>query len=87
MGDNTILFNTALSPCFDAEAMKKWLQKENTWYFCDTLMGLGEEELLQYDHVSCLKKSSGMTSQAVARLNEKVLVNLKEFLEETGYDH
>lgn len=50
-------------------------------------MGLGEEELLQYDHVSCLKKSSGMTSQAVARLNEKVLVNLKEFLEETGYDH
>lgn len=87
MGKDKILFNTALSPCFDAEAMKKWLTEKNTWYFCDTLMGLGEEELLQYGNVSCLKKSSGMTKQAVKRLNEKVLINLKEFLEEEGYDH
>lgn len=87
MGKDKILFNTALSPCFDTEAMKKWLSKENTWYFCDTLMGLGEEELLRYKNVSCLKKSSGMTKQAVVRLNEKVLANLKQFLEEEGYDH
>lgn len=84
MGRDKILFNTALSPCFDAEAMKKWLLKENTWYCCDTLMGLGEKELLGYKNVSCLKKSSGMTRQAVVRLNKKVLANLEEFLEEKG---
>ena len=43
MGENKILFNTALSPCFDQKAIEKWLEKDNTWYFCDTLMGLGEE--------------------------------------------
>ena len=82
MGENKILFNTALSPCYEPEALKKWLEKKNTWYFCDTLMGVGEEELLRYDNVNCQKKSSGMTKQAVERLNRKVLKNLEEYCKE-----
>lgn len=79
LGENKILFNTALSPCFDEAAMEKWLDRKNTWYFCDTLMGLGNEKLLTRDNVKCQKKSSGTTRQAVKRLNEKVLENLREY--------
>ena len=76
LGDEKILFNTALSPCFDQKALEHWLEKGHTWYYCDTLMGLGDESLLAHPHVKCQKRSSGMTIQAVQRLNEKVLENL-----------
>lgn len=79
MGPGKVLFNTALSPCFEEEAIKKWLDQENTWYFCDTLMGLGDEVLLKKHNVACLKRSSGMTRQAVERLNQKVLDNLGNY--------
>ena len=79
LGGNKLIFNTALSPCFDEAAMRAWLEKENTWYFCDTLMGLGNEELAGLPNVRCQKRSSGMTRQAVRRLNEKVMENLKTY--------
>lgn len=79
MGANKLLFNTALSPCFEQKALEKWLDLENTWYFCDTLMGLGEEALLERKNVDCQKRSSGMTRQAVERLNAKVLDNLEVY--------
>lgn len=79
LGDNKILFNTALSPCFDPEHMKKWLAGKNTWYYCDNLMAVGDEDLLSLPNVSCNKKAAGMTKQAVKRLNEKVLENLKGY--------
>ena len=40
-------------------------------------MGLGEERLLIVKMSFCQKRSSGMTRQAVVRLNQKVLANLK----------
>ncbi len=80
MGENKILFNTALSPCFEQSALEHWLDKKNTWYFCDTLMGLGEDSLLERKNVFCQKRSSGMTKQAVERLNQKVLDNVVSFL-------
>lgn len=80
MGENKILFNTALSPCFEQNALENWLKQKNTWYFCDTLMGLGEESLLERENVFCQKRSSGMTKQAVERLNQKVLDNVTTFL-------
>lgn len=82
LGENTILFNTALSPCFEQHAIEKWLERNNTWYFCDTLMGLGEESLLVRENVRCQKRSSGMTRQAVIRLNKKVLENLERYCSE-----
>ena len=81
-GENKMLFNTALSPCFEEEAIKKWLDKENTWYYCDTRMGLGDETLLERRNVKCQNRSSGMTRQAVERLNQKVLENLREYCRE-----
>ena len=42
-------------------------------------MGLGDESLLAWGNVRCQKRSSGMTKQAVLRLNEKVLANLERY--------
>lgn len=86
LGENKMLFNTALSPCFDLSAMEKWLDQKNTWYYCDTLMGLGDEKLLGRENVRCQKRSSGMTRQAVRRLNEKVIENLREYCEQISGD-
>lgn len=82
LGENKILFNTSLSPCFDRKAIENWLKKQNTWYCCDTLMGLGDSCLLEFDNVKCQKRPSGMTRQAVRRLNEKVLENLREYCQQ-----
>ena len=79
MGEHKILFNTSLSPSFDLPAIKEWLKKKNTFYFCDTLMGLGFQELLEYPNVFCQNRPAGTTRQAIQRLNEKVLKNLKEY--------
>ena len=45
-------------------------------------MGLGEESLLERKNVYCQKRSSGMTRQAVERLNSKVLDNLDGYCKE-----
>ncbi len=79
-GPNKILFNTSLSPSYDMDAMKQWLKGKNTHYFCDTMMGVGEEALLSYPNVHCIQKSSGTTRQAIDRLNEKVLQNLRSYV-------
>ena len=37
---------------------------------------------LNRENVFCQKRSSGMTRQAVVRLNQKVLENLKNYIED-----
>lgn len=68
-----------LVSCFEEEAIEKWLDQENAWYSSDTLMGMGEEALLEKKNVVCLKRSSEMMRQAVERLNQKVLDNLEHY--------
>ena len=82
MGENKILFNTALSPCFVLKEIEKWVENDNSWYFCERVMGLGEVSVLFREKVFCQKRSSGMTRQAVVRLNQKVLENLKNYIED-----
>lgn len=84
IGEHKIIFNTVLSPSYDIDAMDRWLGCENTWYFCDTLMALGDEKLLKHTNAKCAGRSAGMTSQAVERLNDKALDNLKGYLESAG---
>ncbi len=78
MGNRKILFNTGLSPAWDADPFEKWLQRDNMMY-CDTLGALGGKHFLQYNNVNCLQISTGRTAQAFKRLSEKVLANLTEF--------
>lgn len=78
LGNRKILFNTGLSPAWDAIPFEKWLNHDNLVY-SDTLGALGDKHLLSYSNVKCLQVSSGRTQQAFRRLSEKVLANLEEY--------
>lgn len=78
LGNCKILFNTGLSPAWDAEPFEKWLRDDNVVY-CDTLGALGDKHFLKYPNVNCLQISSGRTQQAFKRLSEKVLANLTAY--------
>ncbi|WP_017258494.1 D-isomer specific 2-hydroxyacid dehydrogenase family protein [Pedobacter arcticus] len=79
LGDRKILFNTSLSPAWDAEPFAKWIANDNLLY-CDTLIALGNDKLLTHPHVNCMRVSVGRTRQAFDRLSEKVLANIVDVL-------
>lgn len=79
MGNNKSLFNTGLSPAWDAEPFEKWLKTTGNLVYCDTIASLGGEEYLKYPNVNCMNVSKGRTRQAFSRLSEKVLVNLTTY--------
>lgn len=81
LGNRKILFNTGLSPAWDEEPFKKWLNGDNHCY-CDTLGALGSSELLSHPNVRCMNVSTGRTSQAFVRLSEKVLNNIINYMAE-----
>ena len=80
-GNRKILFNTGLSPAWDEEPFKNWLNNDNRCY-CDTLGALGSSALLSHPNVRCMNVSTGRTSQAFVRLSEKVLNNITTYLAE-----
>jgi phosphoglycerate dehydrogenase-like enzyme len=79
LGNRKILFNTSLSPAWDAEPFAKWLAGDNLVY-CDTIGALGSESLLANPNVVCMNVSVGRTAQAFDRLSEKVLANITNYL-------
>lgn len=78
-GNRKILFNTGLSPAWDAEPFVKWLAGDNLVY-CDTLIALGGEAFLAHPNVICMNVSTGRTIQAFDRLSEKVLANITNYI-------
>lgn len=78
-GNRKILFNTGLSPAWQESAFSKWLEGDNLC-FCDTVIALGGEHLLNHPNIRCMKVSTGRTRQAFDRLSEKVLANIKGYL-------
>ncbi|MFB9055929.1 NAD(P)-dependent oxidoreductase [Mariniflexile ostreae] len=79
LGNNKILFNTGLSPAWDAEPFEKWLKTGDNLVYCDTIPALGGEAYLKYPNVNCMNVSTGRTRQAFRRLSEKVLANFAEY--------
>lgn len=77
-GNHKILFNTGLSPAWDEVPFRKWLENDNRLY-CDTLIALGDKELMNHRNVRCMNVSTGRTRQAFDRLSEKVLKNIENF--------
>jgi len=82
LGNHKILFNTGLSPAWDADPLKKWLSTGENVLYCDTLGALGDQELLKNPNVNCVKVSSGRTQQAFVRLSEKVLANITAYFKD-----
>ena len=80
LGNRKILFNTGLSPAWDAVSFGKWIEGDNLCY-CDTLGALGGKQWLHRRNVRCMQASSGRTRQAFDRLSQKVLANISAYLE------
>ena len=78
-GDGKIIFNTGLSPAWDAGAFREWIDRDANLCFCDTAAALGDRALLTHPHVSCMNVSSGRTSQSFVRLSRKVLSNIENY--------
>lgn len=80
LGHHKILFNTGLSPAWDEPALLHWLDRGDNRLYCDTVGALGGTHLLGHPKVRCMNVSTGRTRQAFDRLSEKVLGNIKRFL-------
>ncbi|KYZ75285.1 dihydrofolate reductase [Anaerosporomusa subterranea] len=86
LGNHKIMFNTSIGPSHDIPALAKWLEHGDNEFFCDTAAALGDDtgKLLASPHVNCMNISSGRTRQAFDRLSEKVLKNIKIFINENS---
>ena len=84
LGDGKILFNTSIGPGFDSAAMERWVRREGNWFFCDTAAAAGNvsEDFFELPRVVCRNVSAGRTRQAFILLSEKVLANIRDFLNE-----
>lgn len=81
LGYGKVLFNTGLSPAWDEPALMKWFAGCGCRLYCDTVGALGGEHLLDHPYVRCVNVSTGRTKQAFVRLSEKVLHNIKAYLD------
>ena len=82
MKGKKILFNTSIGPGFNPNALKDWLKDENHFFFGDTLLTAGDTSIWDLPNTFTINRSSGgKTHQAFLRLGEKVLNNIKNYLE------
>lgn len=82
MRGKRILFNTSIGPGFDSNALKEWLKDDNHFFFGDTLLTAGDTSIWELTNTFTINRSSGgKTYQAFHRLGEKVINNIKNFLE------
>ena len=82
MGNGKILFNTSIGPSHEVEALKKWLAAGDNWFVCDTAGAIGDTSLVGAEHIVCEQASAGCTEQAYELLTEKVLANIRAFLQQ-----
>ena len=80
-GNGKILFNTSIGPSHEVEALKKWLTAGENWFICDTAGAIGDTSLVSDPHIVCEQASAGCTAQAYELLTEKVLANIKDYLD------
>ena len=82
MEEAKVLFNTGLSPAWDEAPMQAWLESNpKNRLYCDTLGALGGEKWMSHPQVRTVNVSTGRTKQAFDRLSEKVLHNIKAYLD------
>lgn len=60
------------------------MRREGNWFFCDTAAAAGNvsEDFFELPRVVCRNVSAGRTRQAFILLSEKVLANIRDFLNE-----
>ena len=81
LGSHKILFNTSIGPAHDPAALARWLENKENYFCCDTAGALGDISLKDRPNVFCVEASAGRTKQAFGLLTEKVLKNIKEYMD------
>lgn len=79
LGNHKILFNTGLSPAWEEQPMRRWIDGDNRCY-CDTFGALGDDSIIGHPNVRCAGVSTGRTIQSFHRLSQKVTDNIKNYL-------
>lgn len=79
LGNHKILFNTGLSPAWEEQPMRRWIDGDNRCY-CDTFGALGDDSIIGHSNVRCAGVSTGRTIQSFHRLSQKVTDNIKNYL-------
>ncbi len=81
-GKGKILISTSLGIPFEETAFQEWLEKEGTFgiFDGDSRAGLSGRSLEKENLIS-YRKSAGWSEETRKRLSEKVLKNLKNFVE------
>lgn len=83
MQQGSILVNTSLGPTFEAEPFMDWLKQEGNYAIIDKDGSLGQENLFTSEpKILGSQYAAGWSAEAKERLSEKVLKNVKEYLEE-----
>ena len=81
---NSILVNSSIGLTFNKEAFLQWISNDLTSFAIFDRVAVGEhfEEFSKYPNIIISERSSGFTLEARARLSEKVLDNMQDFLSE-----
>lgn len=81
--ENSILINTSLGLTFEKEPFLKWLIRDPTSFaiFDGAAVGKYAGEFSNYKNIILTSHSSGFTVEAKKRLSQKVVQNMKNFLE------
>jgi len=79
---NSILVNTSIGLTFEKEAFLRWISNDTSSFAIFDRVAVGEhlEEFSKYPNIIVSERSSGFTLEAKARLSEKVLDNMQDFL-------
>ena len=85
LGENKILINTSLGLPFDTDAFEEWIRKDSNFAIFD---GDGKKELTteveSRKNIITSKKSAGWSAETHQRLSEKVIENVKQYMEDQG---
>lgn len=82
LSPNTVFINTSVGPTFDFGAFFGWVNKHNNYAIFDHDGAFGVQNLELHPRIIYFPKTSGMTDAAFERLSEKVIENLRSFLQE-----
>ena len=82
-GDHKILINTSLGVTFDVPAMERWLREHEDAFFVADRDGAGEywSEFSALPRTMIAKNSAGASVELTNRRSEKMLENMRQYLQ------
>lgn len=85
LGSGKVLVNTTFTPPYPLEALERWLKQPGNFYIGDSAAAVGGTggSIYALSNVICPDRIAGESVQSGQLLREKVIQNLKHYLEET----